>query len=71
MEAYIQVVQSIGQQQVQEKPEPKAKAKPSASKRKTAGISNRAPAVKQKKEYDYSNMSDEEFDELTGGDILY
>ena len=72
MEAYIQI--ASGGNSPQEAPvapvtapEPK---RPSAAKRKAAGISKRAPAAKAKN-YDYVNMSDEEFEALTPTTSLY
>ncbi len=61
MEAYIQLASAEAPVQ-EEAPKPTPN-KPSREKRKAAGISKRAPAKKTKQtEYDYVNMSDEEFE---------
>jgi len=69
MEAYIQL--AVGDEAPASTPAPRAKPRPSSAKRKAAGITKRAPATKQKKSYDYVNMSDEEFDALTPTTALY
>ena len=70
MDAYIQIATSQPQEEAQA-PVAKPQAKrPSAAKRKAAGISKRAPAAKAKN-YDYVNMTDEEFEALTPQTSLY
>jgi len=70
IEAYIQLIgahtQPQGAQQAQTPPAKPTAKKPSAKKRRAAGVTNRGP-VKQTKAYDFVNMSDEEFEKMTLG----
>ncbi len=71
MEAYIQMAQSGGSEKPQT-PAPTQDTRPSVAKRKAAGITKRAPARKNvQKEYDFVNMSDEEFEKLAPTDTMY
>lgn len=71
MEAYIQMVQG-GRTTEPQTPAPAPTPKPSVAKRKAAGITKRAPAKKTvQKDYDYVNMSDEEFEKLAPTDTMY
>lgn len=72
MEAYIQLAtQEAPKQSIPTTPKQVVK-KPSAEKRKAAGITSRAPVKKQvQKTYDYANMSDEEFEALANSDLQY
>ena len=65
MEAYIQLASAQSVPEQSEAHKPQANTKPSAAKRKAAGITKRAPAnKKQPAKVDLVNMSDEDFEKL-------
>lgn len=71
MDAYITIVRANAQMNGTQPPVEEKAQTPSKERRKAAGINKRPPATKNKKTYDFLNMSDEEFEKLTPQTGLY